>query len=97
MKKKEYDLFRKNQANLHGLLRAAVSLYLLWLAYQLAFTGGDDPSFPPAARIAVGVLFAVCAVAFGVYTFKRYQTECKKAELTNEEIQAAEREEDDER
>lgn len=97
MKKKDYDLFRKNQANLHGLLRAAVSLYLLFLAYQLAFAGGDDPSFPPAARIAAGILFAVCAAAFGVYTFQQYQAECRKAELTDEEIAALERDEDDER
>lgn len=97
MKKKQYDLFRKNQANLHGLLRAAVSLYLLFLAYQLAFSAGDDPSFPPAARIAVGILFTVCAAAFGIYTYRRYQAECKEAELTEKEIAALEREEDDER
>ena len=95
MKKKEYNIVRKNQANLHGLLRALVSLYLLYLAYHLLFAGGDDPSFPPVARIAAGVLFAVCAVVFGIYAFRRYQTDCRKAELTDEEKEALERDGDD--
>lgn len=95
MKKKEYNIVRKNQADLHGLLRGLVSLYLLYLAYQLAFAGGDDPSFPPAARIAAGILFAVCAAAFGIYSYKRYQTDRRKAELTDEEKEALERIEDD--
>ena len=95
MKKTKYNIVRKNQADLHGLLRALVSLYLLYLAYHLLIAGGDDPSFPPAARIAAGILFAVCAVAFGIYAFRRYQTERRKAELTDEEKEALKRNEDD--
>lgn len=95
MKKTEYNIVRKNQANLYGLLRGLVSFYLLYLAYHLAFAGGDDPSFPPAARIAAGVLFAVCAVAFGIYAFRRYQTDLRKAELTDEEKEALKRNWDD--
>lgn len=95
MKKTKYNIVRKNQADLHGLLRALVSLYLLYLAYHLLFAGRDDSSFPPAARIAAGILFAVCAVAFGIYAFRRYQADRRKAELTDEEKEALERNGDD--
>lgn len=95
MKKTKYNIVRKNQADLHGLLRALVSLYLLYLSYHLLITGRDDPSFPPSARIAAGILFAVCAVAFGIYSFRRYQADRRKAELTDEEKEALERDEDD--
>lgn len=95
MKKKEYDIFRKNQANLRMLLRGLVSLYLCFLAYRLVLSGGDD--LPLAVRITAGILFAVCAAAFGVYAFRRYRTECREAELTEEELAALEQSEDDER
>jgi len=84
--KKQYNVFRKQQADLRALLRGAVSAYLLYLSWRLAVQGGDDPDFPPAARILIGVLFAAGAIAFGVYTWKRYRADRSAAELTDEEL-----------
>ena len=95
MEKKQYNVVRKNQADLHALLRAVVCGYLLYLAGKLAFASGEDASFPPAARIAVGILFAAGAAAFGVYTWKRFQADRKDAELTPEELAELAKSDDD--
>ena len=95
MEKKPYDMGRKNQADFRALLRGLVSAYLLYLAWKLAFTSGEDPTFPPAAGIVVGVVLAAGAVAFGVYTWKQYRTDCKNAELTDEELAEAEEDGED--
>lgn len=63
MEKKQYDLVRKNRADLRALLRGLVSAYLLYLAWNLVFHSAD-PTFPPAARILGGILFAGGAAAF---------------------------------
>lgn len=86
MEKKQYNIKRKNQAETRALLRGLVAAYLLYLAWNLVSIDGEDPSFPPAAGIIAGVLFAAGAVAFGIYTWKRYQADRRDAELTPEEL-----------
>ena len=76
---------RKNQANIRIMLRALVCGYLLYLAWQLAFEGGEDPTFPQAARIAAAVFFAAASVFIGAYSWKCYRADCKAAEVTDEE------------
>lgn len=90
MEKKPYNMERKNQATTKILLRGLVCGYLLYLAWQLAFEGGEDPSFPVAARIAAAVFFAVAATAFLVYSWKRYRADCKAAQEMAEEAEEPE-------
>ena len=89
MEKKQYKVKRKNQAETRALLRGLVAAYLLYLGWKLASMGGEDPSFPPLVGIIAGVLFAAGAVVFGIYTWKRYLSDRKDAELTPEELAGA--------
>ena len=86
MEKKQYNVTRKNQAEFRALLRGLVAVYLLYLAWKLAFVGGEDPTFPPAAGIASGIVLAAGAVIFGVFTWKRFLADRRDAELTPEEL-----------
>ena len=86
MEKKQYNVTRKNQAEFRALLRGLVAVYLLYLAWKLAFVGREDPTFPPAAGIASGIVLAAGAVIFGAFTWKRFLTDRKDAELTPEEL-----------
>ncbi len=92
MDKKQYNVFRKNKADLHVLIRGIVAAYLLYLGWKLVTSGGDA-SFPPAAGYAVGALFAAGAIAFGCYAWKRYRADLRDAELTPEEEEEALRQE----
>ncbi len=96
MGKKRYHVLRKNKADLRVLLRSAVTAYLLYLAWKLAAYSGDDPSFPPALRYAAGGLFAIGAIAFGIFTLKSYLAGLREAELTDEELEALHQDEDPE-
>ena len=88
MEKKQYNMTRKNQADFRALLRGLVSAYLLYLGWKLAFEN-NDPTFPPVAGIVAGVVLVAGAVAFGVYTWKRYRIDRRDAELTDEELAEA--------
>ncbi len=92
MGKKRYNVVRKNSADLHVLIRGIVAAYLLYLGWKL-ITSGGDASFPPAVGYAVGALFAAGAIAFGVYSWKRYRADLHDAELTPEEEEEALRQE----
>lgn len=96
MGKKRYHVLRKNRADFRALLRGAVTAYLLYLAWKLAAYSGDDLTFPPMLAYVAGGLFAVAAVAFGIYTVKSYLTSLRKAELTGEELDALYQDEDPE-
>lgn len=91
MEKKHYRIADKNRADMRALLRGVVSLYLLYLAYKLG-CGVKDESFPAAARIAAGVVFALAAVGFGVYAWRRHRADCEAAELTGDELEQLRRE-----
>ena len=92
MDKKKYRIADKNRADIRALLRGVVSAYLLYLAYQLCFGKLEDTTFPLAARIAAGIVIALGAAAFGVYTWRSYRADCKSAELTDEELEELRRE-----
>lgn len=96
MAKKRYHIIRKNKADLRALLRGLVCAYLLYLAWKLATSGGNDPTFPPALGCAAGALFAVAAIAFGVFTVKGYLAALRDAELTAQELEALDRDEEPE-
>lgn len=93
MAKKRYHVVRKQKADTRALLRCVAVAYLLYLAWQLAFVN-KDASFPPAARIAAGILFAACALGYGAYIWRQYRAALKEAELTPEEEAALERDRD---
>ena len=83
MAKKHYHVVRKQQADIKALLRGAVTAYLLYLAWKLA--GSSAPGFPPAARLLAGGVFALCAIAFGWFTWRQYRAALNDAVLTPEE------------
>ena len=86
MEKKKYRIADKNRADMRALLRGIVAPYLLYMAYRLCFSIKDS-TFPPAARVAAGVVFALAALGFGVYTWKRYRADLAAAELTQDELE----------
>lgn len=82
---KEYNVIRKNRANVSAVLRGAVACYLLYLGVKIAMSAGKDPSFPVWAAWVLGGFFCLAGAAFGVYTWRRYRADLKAAELTEEE------------
>lgn len=84
-KSKEYNVIRKNRANVSAVLRGAVACYLLYLGVQIAMSAGKDPSFPVWAAWVLGGFFCLAGAAFGVYTWRRYRADLKAAELIEEE------------
>lgn len=94
MGKKRYNVVRKNRADLRGLLRCLVCAYLLYLAWKLASYNGSDPTFPSMLGRVAGALFAVAAIAFGIYAVKSYRADLREAQLTAEEEEALRQDED---
>lgn len=90
--KKRYHVVRKNKADTKALFRAVVCGYLFYLSWQLVSSGGSDTSFPPAAGLLTGGLFAAAAAGFGLYSWKEYRQALREAELTPEEEEALRRE-----
>ena len=95
MAKKRYHVVRKQKADTRALMRSVAVAYLLYLAWQLAFVN-EDASFPPAARMAAGVLFAACGLGYGAYVWRRFQADRREAELTPEEEAELRREQNNE-
>ena len=93
---KEYNVIRKNRANVSAVLRGAVACYLLYLGVQIAMGAGKDPSFPVWAAWVLGGFFFLAGAAFGVYTWRRYRADLKAAELTEEERLEARRQAEEE-
>lgn len=96
MEKKRYHVVRKNQADMKGLLRGLVSVYLLYLGWRLISGAGHDSAFPPALSCLAGGLFAAAALAFGFFAWRRYLADRKAAELTPEEEEALRRKQEPE-
>lgn len=88
MKKKHvrYDMQKKNKANMRATFRAVVSLYLLFLSYQIAHgsASGDSP-IAPALAFAIGAGFVICALGYGVYTWRQYKSDMSAARLDDDE------------
>lgn len=92
MEKKRYHMVRKNRADTRALLRGLVSAYLLYLGWKLISGAGRDPAFSPVLGYLAGGLFAVAALAFGFYTWRRYLSDREAALLTPEEEAELDRE-----
>lgn len=86
MEKKQYNIERKNKATTKIMLRGLVCGYLIYLGWQLVFEGGEDPTFPPAARMIAGIFFAAAGAGFFFYSWKQYRADCKAAEVHEEEL-----------
>lgn len=96
MEKKRYHMVRKNRADTRALLRGLVSAYLLYLGWKLISGAGRDPTFSPVLGYLAGGLFAVAALAFGFYTWRRYLSDREAALLTPEEEAELDREREEE-
>ena len=87
MKKKHmrYDMQKKNKANMRATFRAVVSLYLIFLSYQIArgSASGDSP-IAPALAIAIGAGFVIAALGYGVYTWRQYKSDMVSAQVDDE-------------
>ena len=89
---------RKQKATTSAFLRCLVIAYLLYLAWQLAWGASGPPGDMPQwlAYTAAGV-FCAAAAAFGVYTWKKWRSGLKAAELTPEELAEENAEAEDEK
>ena len=84
----KYNYQRKNKANIRAALRAAVALYIIYLGWQIIAGSSADSgsSMPEWVAFLIGGGFILAAVLFGLYTWRRYRTDMKGAELTPEEL-----------
>ena len=81
-----YNEQMRSKANISGVLRAIVAFYIAYLGWTVAQNaGGPDTSMKAWMGWAICAVFFVVAIAFGVYTMKRYQSDLKAAELPSEE------------
>ncbi len=74
----EHDLQARTRAGTTAALRGVVSLYLLYLAWQLikdARSGQED--IPTAVAYLAAAVFALVAIGFAVYIVKRWRADVK--------------------
>ena len=79
-----YHPARKARAGRTMTLRVLVCLYFLYLAWQIA-SGGASGTSPIPQWGVVALTAAFAAVAVGYYAWRRYHSDLKAAELTEEE------------
>ena len=81
----QYDIQKRARAGTSGTLRAAVALYILYIGYTLLRdTMAGVSSLPAWLGWLAGLVFMGAAVAFGVYTYRRYRAELAAAKLPPE-------------
>ncbi|MBR0161316.1 MAG: hypothetical protein IJQ02_08575 [Oscillospiraceae bacterium] len=82
----EHDPQKLARAGTSAFLRLAVALYLFYLAYQIirGVTDGSSSMSPVIAWIAA-LFFLAAALAFCLYTWKRYRADTAAARLPAEE------------
>ncbi len=77
-----YDVQKRARAGTSATLRAAVALYIIYLGFSIirgVREGGTSMS--PALGWSAGLVFIAAALAFGVYTWKRWRREVEAARL----------------
>ncbi|MBP5433467.1 hypothetical protein [Ruminococcus sp.] len=77
----KYDEAKRSKAGKAALLRAVVAAYIAYLAFKIV-TAKDSSMNLTTARI-IGAAFIVADIAFAVYTYMRFQSELKAAEITD--------------
>ena len=77
----KYDEAKRSKAGKSALLRAVVVAYIAYLAFKIV-TAEDTSMNLTTARI-IGAVFIVADIAFAVYTYMRFRSELKSAEITH--------------
>lgn len=81
-----YNEQKRSKANISAVLRSIVAFYLAYLGWTVARNaGGPDTTMKSWMGWAVFGVFSLVAVAFEMYTLKRYQADLKNAELPPDE------------
>ena len=77
-----YDERKRSKANISAVLRSIVAFYLAYLGWTIAQnSGGPDTTMEAWMGWTICAVFCAVAIAFGMYTLKRYQHDLKAAEL----------------
>ena len=77
-----YDEKKRSRANISAVLRSIVAFYLAYLGVTIAQnSGGPDTPMEAWVGWVICALFCVVAIAFGMYTLRRYQSDLKAAEI----------------
>ncbi len=74
----EYDMQMRAQAGVRAAFRGVVAAYIAYLGYKLIRSA--EASWP----IAAGAVFIAAALAFGVYTWRRWRIDLEAARLPDE-------------
>ena len=93
MGKLEYDIQKRARAGTAATFRAVVAGYIIYLGWKIATAEGS--SMPPLAAKLIGVAFITAALAFGVYTWKRWRLDLEAARLPETEDEEIAEEIDD--
>ena len=78
----EYDIQKRARAGTAATLRAAISLYIIYLAWSIlkGVQNGSSP-VPVWAGWLAAIVFTAAAIAFGVYTWKTWHRGLEAARL----------------
>ena len=89
----EYDMAQRARAINTATLRACVSLYLIYLRYQVIRNGIDgETTMSLPLCFFFGALLIAAAAGFGVYIIKRYRKDLQSARIELREPESAEEE-----
>ena len=81
--KLEYDIQKRARAGTAATFRAVVAGYIAYLGWKIATAEGG--SMPLLAARLIGCAFIVAAIAFGIYTWKRWRLDLEAARLPEDE------------
>lgn len=84
----EYDIQLRAKAGTAATFRGAVALYIIYLGWTIlrGYFDGSSP-LPVWVSWTAGIGFITAALAFGVYTLKRYRSDLEAAKLPPAEKQ----------
>ncbi len=82
----DYDVQARARAGSAAIFRAAVSVYIIYLAVRILRGVLDGSSTVPAwIGWLTSLLFIAGAIAFGIYTWKCYRRDLKAAKLPEQQ------------
>ena len=88
MDKLEFDVQKRARAGTTATLRAAVAVYMIYLGWKIMTAEGS--SVPSTLATVIGIVFIAAALAFGVYTWKRWRIDLESARLPKADEQEGE-------